>query len=202
MAHERGTAAAAGYDAAIIDDPKAKARPCAARMYLKEFHNEVASLREGHPVVEMVEYIEIYTDPTTIVDRPMTDEDRKQRPNQYARFKESSADCSVNGFPLSEVAWLTRSRVAEYKLQRIFAVEDLAGIPDDKLFKFGPTTKEERAKAINWLKIREDESTVMRIVQADVQKEELIKNLTEEVQELRKQIKDHINNGKAKKEGN
>lgn len=201
MAHEKATAAAAGYDAAIIDDPKARARPCAARMYMKEFHDEAASLREGRPIVEMVEYIEIYTDPTTIVDRPMTDEDRKQRPNQYARFKESNEECSVNGFPLSEVAWLTRSRVAEYKLQRIFAVEDLAGIPDDKVFKFGPKTKEEREKARQWLKIREDESTVMRIVQTDVQKEELIKNLTEEVQELRKQIKEHIH-GKAKKEGN
>jgi hypothetical protein len=75
---------------------------------------------------------------------------KEQFPRHYAAFAENRS-ILVDGTPLDELPGITGSRVAEFKAQRVFSVEALAGLDGTLLQRLGPGAREWKGKAETWL---------------------------------------------------
>lgn len=75
---------------------------------------------------------------------------KEQFPRHYAAFAENRA-VLIDGTPLEELPGITGSRVAEFKAQRVFTVEALAGLDGTLLQRLGPGAREWKGKAEAWL---------------------------------------------------
>lgn len=102
------------------------------KFYIRPKENEAKSAEEGRPIFEDKEYVEIRTpgNTTNVVQRPVTDMDRKRFPAAYRAFKEGNAE-QITGTPLVEAPWITRSQVEELSYVHIRTVEQLANVSDD-----------------------------------------------------------------------
>lgn len=102
-----------------------------AKFYIHARHNEEKSAKEGRPIFDEMEYVEIFTpgSSSNIIRRPAKDMDRERFKGAYRAFKEMGAD-AVDGTPLGEVTWLARSQVEELFHSRIRTVEQLAEVAD------------------------------------------------------------------------
>lgn len=85
-------------------------------------------------------------DGKTEVVREATSFDRKRWPQQYARFKGGQAQVP-DGYPLSHVAWLSRSWVDTFDHFHIKTLEQLAGLDDAGVQRVGMGARELVSKA-------------------------------------------------------
>lgn len=130
---------------------KDTARP---RFYNDAMQNMAKSEREGRPIYEDKEMVEIRIPG----DKLMTwigvveDKHRQRWPEQYAAFKRGE-ERAASGTPLEQWpnATLNKSRVAELKAQNILSVEELANIPDNVLPKLGMGARELREQAKSYI---------------------------------------------------
>lgn len=101
------------------------------RFYLAPVEQTAQSIVEGRRVFADTEYIEIMIpgDKQTVIQRQVFEMDRKRFPQQYARFKQGLADQTV-GTPLSELTFISASKVKEYEFFNIRTVEQLAATAD------------------------------------------------------------------------
>jgi hypothetical protein len=101
------------------------------RFYLAPVEQTAASIIEGRRVFADTEYIEIMIpgDKQTVIQRQVFEMDRKRFPQQYARFKQGLADQTI-GTPLSELTFISASKVKEYEFFNIRTVEQLAATAD------------------------------------------------------------------------
>ena len=102
------------------------------KFYTRPKENEAKSAEAGRPIYDDVDYVEIRTpgNTTNVVQRPVTDMDRKRFAQQYAMFKAGDAE-QVSGTPLVEAPWITRSQVEELSYLRIRTMDQLANVGDD-----------------------------------------------------------------------
>jgi hypothetical protein len=102
------------------------------KFYIRPKENEVKSAEEGRPIYEDKEYVEIRTpgNQTNIVQRPVTDMDKRRFAAAYREFKSGNEE-QIIGTPLVEAPWITRSQVEELSYLRIRTVEQLANVGDD-----------------------------------------------------------------------
>lgn len=101
------------------------------RFYLEPVEQTARSIHEGRRIFEDTEFIEIMIpgDKLNIIKRQVFDIDKARFAQQYARFKQGLADQTV-GTPLSELVFITASKVKEYEYFGIKTVEQLAGCAD------------------------------------------------------------------------
>lgn len=176
-------AASSFTDFAAFDLPHTT-RPCPARMYPFEVKDEVATLEKGYPVFRTEPWIEIYVDATQTHIVPVTDVHKRDYPTMWKRYCETQEEQSVNGYPLKEVGWLTREQIATYKALKIFAVEDLATYPIEKLDRAGPDAKKHQKQAIAWLETQKDDAATIRLAAENENLKAQVKGLTDQVNEL------------------
>lgn len=102
------------------------------KFYMRPKENEAKSIEEGRPIYEDKEYVEIRTpgNTTNVIQRPVTDMDRRRFAAAYREFKSGETE-QVTGTPLVEAPWITRSQVEELSYLRIRTVEQLAYVGDD-----------------------------------------------------------------------
>lgn len=102
-----------------------------ARFYMFPQKNEAKSASAGRPIFEDTEFVEIFAagNSTNIVRRPARTMDRDRFRRQYEAFKAGTED-QVQGTPLHEVPWITRSQVEELAYLRIRTLEQLANVSD------------------------------------------------------------------------
>lgn len=111
-----------------------------------------ATKREGRPVYREVPWIEIIIPGNNkdIVERPVTDADKRRFPIQWANFQ-NHVEAPLEGTPVKEVPWLGRAQVAMLEHLNILSVENLAGLGDSEIQNLGPGGRDLVAKAQNWI---------------------------------------------------
>jgi len=125
--------------------------------------DEVATAQLGIPKFKDVEFVRIkyVGDKHSELVAPASDQTfcperreqimwKEQFPRHYAAFAENRS-ILVDGTPLDELPGITGSRVAEFKAQRVFSVEALAGLDGTLLQRLGPGAREWKGKAETWL---------------------------------------------------
>jgi hypothetical protein len=124
-----------------------KARP---RFYMDAVHNMALSTKEGRPIYEDKEMVEVRIPGDKLFSFvSVVEEKHKERwPEHYAAFKRGEQQATI-GMPLEHWAHplLSRSRIAELKAMHIMSVEDLAGVGDNVLPKIGMNAREMRDSA-------------------------------------------------------
>jgi len=122
----------ADFDVSDFNSREAADKSVYVKFYIRPKENEAKSAEEGRPIYEDKEYVEIRTpgNTTNIVQRPVTDMDKKRFAAAYREFKAGDTE-QVIGTPLVEAPWITRSQVEELSYLRIRTVEQLANVGDD-----------------------------------------------------------------------
>lgn len=122
----------ADFDVSDFDNRQAGDKNVYAKFYIRPFHDEAESAKEGRPIYRDREYIEIRTpgNETNIIKRPVTEMDRGRFRQAYAAFKAGDLE-QIIGTPLAETPWITRSQVEELAYLRIRTLEQLANVGDD-----------------------------------------------------------------------
>lgn len=102
-----------------------------ARFYMFPQQNDAKSASAGRPIFEDTEFVEIIAagNQTNIIRRPARHMDRQRFQRQYEAFKAGNED-QMQGTPLSQVPWITRSQVEELAYLRIRTLEQLAHVSD------------------------------------------------------------------------
>lgn len=126
--------------------------------------NKRKSIEAGRPIFEDVEMvrIKIAGDPKNTLVAPANGEcgvDRatgekityKDRFPEHYRFFADHKGAAVIGTPLSEVPWLTASKVQELKALNIMTVEALAQLDGTLLQRIGMGARELKNQAVAWL---------------------------------------------------
>lgn len=109
-------------------DPKAF-----VRFFIRPVKNEAKSTEAGRPIYDDKEYCEIMV-PGNQTNRPIMpvrEHEKARFAVQYARWKASGQGDFVEGTPLSEVTWISRSQVEEFAFMRLRTLEQLAAVGDD-----------------------------------------------------------------------
>ena len=97
------------------------------RFYIESVEQTAHSIGAGRRVFADTEFIEIMIpgDKQTVIKRQVFDMDKNRFHQQYSRFKQGLADQTI-GTPLSELVFLTVSKVKEYEFFNIRTVEQLS----------------------------------------------------------------------------
>lgn len=122
----------ADFNVEDFDSREAGDKTVYVKFYVKPVRDEDASVAEGRPIYKDKEYIEIRVpgNQTNVVQRPVSDMDRRRFRTAYEKFKEGETEQTI-GTPLTEVGWITRSQVEELSYLRIRTLEHLAEVGDD-----------------------------------------------------------------------
>lgn len=101
------------------------------RFYIHPVKDEAASIEAGRPVYKDVEFVEKFApgNSSNIPRGKVTELDRRNFPQQYAKFKAGDNE-QIVGTPLTEWSLITRSQVEELAYIKCRTVEQLAEIND------------------------------------------------------------------------
>ena len=112
-------------------DPQNNDKGVYARFYMDAVQDAAASVAEGRPMFKDVEFIEIIApgNANNIVIRPARPTDIQRFRRSYHIFKEGLTE-ALDGTPLAEIPWLTRSQVEEMAAIKIRTIEQLADLAD------------------------------------------------------------------------
>ena len=115
------------------------------------------SEKEGRAIFEDREVVEIRIpgDMKTVVTHKVSQKHIDRWPEHYKAFKEG-LDAPVDGYPLTEYAALTASKVAELKYLNIRTVEELAGLNDSLISRLGMGGREMVQKAKAFVEVSAD----------------------------------------------
>lgn len=102
-----------------------------ARFYVEPVKDEAASIEAGRPIFKEVEFVEIGAigNRTSTVVYEVDDYQRQRFARQYQVFKRGGTE-AISGTPLSEVPWMSRGQIEEFKFLKIRSIEDLANVSD------------------------------------------------------------------------
>lgn len=170
------------------------------KFYTRPKENEAKSTEAGRPIYDDVDYVEIRTpgNSTNVVQRPVTEMDRKRFPQQYAAFKAGDME-QITGTPLAEAPWITRSQVEELAYLRVRTMEQLANVNDDVctkipgLFKLKQRAQQMMAKA-------EHEAPFIKIQEENAELRNNLESLQQTVQEQARQIQALMGEKEAQKQ--
>lgn len=101
------------------------------KFYKHPKEDKESSKREGRPIFKDADYIEIMQpgNKESVIRRPVTKKDVQRFLVQYQRYK-MQEDQKVDGTPVEQAPFLTKSQVEELKYFNVFTVEQLAGMSD------------------------------------------------------------------------
>lgn len=148
------------------------------RFDIRAVKNDYLSNKEGRPIFEDVEYIQIIVPGSRdVLTTPLDEQYRRRFADRYRRWKEDVSKVQhIVGTPLAEVSWLTRSQVAELAVQNVYTVENLADLSDIDAMKF-MGSHELRKRAKNFLQAAANEAPLTRLQQELEQRDSHIKTL-------------------------
>lgn len=105
--------------------------------YRKAFLNERKTKREGAPVYQEIEMVNIIIPGSRdVVERPVEEADKARWPTQYQAFL-LNQEQPTTGIPIEEFATATESERAMMRGAKIRTVEQMANFPDGNLSKVG-----------------------------------------------------------------
>lgn len=132
--------------------------------YLRPKADPVATVKEGRPMVKMVEYIRISGgDLRNLPDKPAHDGHRQKYPREYAAFLANKNQDQAAGTLLSASGVVSPERVEELKYFKIYTVEQLADVPDGAMSQMGLHTRKERERAKDYMKTAQGYAPVSQL---------------------------------------
>lgn len=137
----------------------------ALRFYEEAARNNFVSDKLGRPIYDQVAMVEVISPgnnsfPVFEIERIFSDEAGipPRQSMYYARFeteykawKTGNIDADMRGTPIDQWPAIDKTMAASLREARIFTVEGLANLPDEKLRVIGPGGLAWRAKAIAYL---------------------------------------------------
>jgi len=136
---------------------------CVPRFHMKAVKAGGLSQKEGRPVFQDKEFVEIITpgDTRSIITREVSDDDRRRWPTQYAAFK-AGREMARTGTPLEMWPLIdSPALVQTLKQQQIHTVEELAGLDDRGIQNVGMGGRMWREKAQLWLSEAKDKGAAI-----------------------------------------
>ena len=155
------------------------ARP---RFYSEPVQNKAASEKEGRPIYDDREFVEVRFpgDRLSVFVDYVKDEHRERWPEAYAAFKRGELK-AASGTPLEHWPQLSRSRVAELKAAGVLSVEELAGVTDNLLPKLGMNSRVEREQARAFLETAKGGSGVSQLVAENASMREQLETMQRQI---------------------
>lgn len=125
-------------DESWMQASQGKPQGVAIRFHVEAVQDGEKTDEAGRPIFKDVEFIEkrVPGDRLNVVDRPITDADKKEFALQYRAFKEGLGD-PKSGTPLKEWPPLSKSQIETLNYAGIRTVEDLAGLTEDNAKRIG-----------------------------------------------------------------
>lgn len=163
------------------------------RFYQKEVQNNFQTLKEGRPVYYMADFvrIEIPGNNLSIIDTFANEYHKNTYPIQWARYqneKRELGDDQITGTPLSEWPVLNSAQARELRHFKFYTVEQVANASDAQLNAIssiiGMGTFPFRNKARAYLDAAKDSALVDQQNQALQQRDEEIRALKQQMEEL------------------
>lgn len=153
--------------------------------------NVAKSTEMGRPYFENTEMVTITTpgDNTNIIDRPVTERDRKMYAPQYAAFLEQRRHKAQAGTPIEalHMAALTPADIANYKACNVHTVEQLSALSDAEMDRF-IGGKQHRAKAKEYLDFSRQQAPLAAMREALGKKDAEIAALQAQVKDLEEKL--------------
>lgn len=133
-------------------DARDKRDTTVPRFYTEAVHNKAASEREGRPIYDDVEMVEILIpgDRRTTVVQYVNDEVKRRYRREYEAFTQNR-DAPVDGTPIDQLPGITRAMVEELRYFHVHSIETLARLSDEQMGKLGMAGRSLRDKAIRWV---------------------------------------------------
>ena len=143
------------------------------------------SEKEGRAIFEDKEVVEIRIpgDMKTVVTHKVSQKHIDRWPEHYKAFKEGM-EAPLVGYPLTEYATLTASKVAELKYLNIRTVEELAGLNDSFISRLGMGGREMVQKAKAFIDVSADATQAQKYVAENERLSNKIELLKAQVAEL------------------
>lgn len=157
----------------------------AVRFYQDKLLLGFASEQAGHPVFEDRDFIEINVpgDMNNVINREVTENDKKEFAASYARYKEGLAP-SVDGIPLEAWARLTSASVANYKALGVKTVEQISEMSDQTCNKVAMGAMADRTAAKAYLALAKDSALVQKQALENERLNNVIADLQRQINEL------------------
>jgi hypothetical protein len=128
-----------------------------AEFYIRAVEMVFQSEQAGRPIYEDRTFVRIWIpgDKTTVIDREVTPEDKREFPTQWAAFQVNS-DQSQAGMRIDQWPELTPSQRAELNAMGFKTIESIAHMTDAQCQGLGPVGVPMRIKAQRFLGALED----------------------------------------------
>ena len=125
------------------------------KFYSKAVHQPFRSDKEGRPIYEDVDYIQIFTpgNQLNIIDTPVRGEHKMRFAQQWAMYQAGKGSGMEVGTPVNQWPFLSAAQAEEFRAVKFFTVEQLANASDVQLQSLGmiggmnPMVIRDRAKA-------------------------------------------------------
>jgi hypothetical protein len=159
------------------------------RFDVRPVKNDTVSAKEGRPIFEDREYIEIMVpgDRGNTVHREVRDEDKQRFAPAYRAWKADAASGGLVGTPLEHWPLIAKSEVEELKYFKCHTVEQLAGMSDGNLNNVGPLT-ELRRKAQAFVQAAKEAAPVAKLTAELEQRDQKIAALQQQLDDIVKRL--------------
>lgn len=110
------------------------------RFYSRPIQNPFRTQKEGHPIFEDVDYVEIHTpgNQLNIIDTPVRPDHKVRFPLQWAHYQNTHGkDAKVVGTPVNQWPLLTAAQGETVKALGFVTVEQVAFASDEQIQKIG-----------------------------------------------------------------
>lgn len=132
--------------------------------FMQTIRDEFASEKHGTPRFMEQEWVRILIpgDKLAAVVRRVKEDDKTNFAKYYDAFAKAQ-DVAIDGTPLENWNWLTRSQVEMFKALGLFTVEQLANVSDGNLQQLGMGARQMRTMALNHLETLKAGSVPIRL---------------------------------------
>jgi hypothetical protein len=168
-------------------DPKAGLH---VEFYPGKRFNEFRSKETGKPEFDLVTFIKKCNpgDPTNIVERPATEQDKEEWPRHWAAFERRTSYRPETGTPVEDWPRLDVATVAKLKALEFHTVEQIAECSDQQCQRIGMGCFELRTKAAAYIAAAKDSSLAQKQAEELALRDQEIADLKETVLRLGAQI--------------
>lgn len=162
----------------------------AARFYSRPVQNMFETQKQGRPIFEDRDYVEIFVpgDATNIINTPIREEHKVRFPLQWAHYQNQGGGRKDVGTPITQWPLISQSMSEELKAIKFFTVESIAFASDQQLQSIGmiagmnPMSLREKAKS--FLSFAKDSSVVQKQAEKIEQQDKLLAELNEKISKL------------------
>lgn len=156
--------------------------------YDEDVLHPIKTKEAGRPIYVTKTFIHKLTPGDRLLDirRPIRPLDIQEFPDQYERYQKKQKD-QIEGTPLEEWPYLSKTRVAELHAINVFSVEHVAGLPDSvshKIMDFHDLKK----RAAAYLQTASDSSFSIKLQAELDEKEEKLKSQAKLISDLNQRL--------------